>query len=201
VHHRGRRVVAASAARRVVRAARRPVFRRRCDAADLRGPEGSTVPVVFRRNTDPATARTAHAARQTPGRQQDEPRSALGLPVGWIAVVRRPARAAVLRLPARRGGERCGRIRAAVPQADRLPARRHPGAGRAGPDPSCRALASRYGRVVAGCVRCVHDLAVHRAGRRPRVSAGAVRARGGVPAHPEDGGAGPVVARDQGKPG
>ena len=68
VHHRGRRAVAANPARRVVRAARRPVVRPGDHAADLRGPEGPTVPLVLRGDPDPPPALALDAAGPESGR-------------------------------------------------------------------------------------------------------------------------------------
>ena len=69
-----------------------------------------------------------------PGRaDRGEPpdrRPALGLPVRRAAVVRRPARPAVLHLPAGRRGQPGHRRRPAVPQAHGVPGRGRPGAGR-----------------------------------------------------------------------
>ena len=66
VHHRGRRAVAAAAARGLARPARGPVLGPGHHAADLRGAEGAAVPVVLRRHPDPADALALAAARPRP---------------------------------------------------------------------------------------------------------------------------------------
>jgi hypothetical protein len=120
---------------------------------------------------------------------QGEPpqrRAALGLPGRWRAVVRRPARPGVLRLPAGRRGEPGERRGRAVPQAHPVPAGDRAGAGGSWAGPGGGTVAPRHRRPLAGRARCVLHLAVHLPGRGARVGAWPVRPQGGVPAHAED---------------
>ena len=78
VHHRGRRAVAADPAQRMVGPARRPLVRQGDHAADVRGAEGPTVPLVLRRHPDPAPPLALDASR--PG---ERTRTSLSLGQRW----------------------------------------------------------------------------------------------------------------------
>ena len=97
-------------------------------------------------------------------------RAALGLPGGRHAVVRGPARPALLHLPAGRGGQPGHRRRPAVPQAHHLPGLGGAGDGAARPGPRGGPAAPRHRRVLAGRHRRVLHLAVHLAGGGARLA-------------------------------
>src|SRR5580700_4636554 len=117
VYHRGRRAVPPAAAGGLVGPARGPVVGSRDHAADVRGPEGTAVPVVLRRY--PAAAHALALDDPGPPEPRESPhhRTAVGLPGRRGAVVRGSARPALLDLPARRRVQPGYRRRPALPQA------------------------------------------------------------------------------------
>ena len=133
--------------------------------------------------------------------ESPEHRPAVGLPGRGPAMVRRPARADLPRLSARRGGQPRPRRWRAVPQADHVPRRDGPGAGRPRAGAGGRAAAPGDRRQLAGRPRCLLHLAVDLAGRGARVGARPVREEGGLPAHAQDERAGQVVGSAAGQLG
>src|ERR1035441_6548550 len=115
VYNGGGGDLAQAAPRGLVWHARRRVRRPRDHAADVRGAQGAAVPLVLRRH--PAAAHALEVPAPRPGDNKEPPvgRPALVFPVRRAAVVRRPARTAVLYLPAGRRCEPGDRRRAALP--------------------------------------------------------------------------------------
>ena len=78
VHHRGRRAVAADPPQRVVGPARRQLVRQGHHAAHLRGPEGPAIPLVLRRDPDPAPPLAVDAGGRDPDNETEQNHLSLG---------------------------------------------------------------------------------------------------------------------------
>ncbi len=144
------------------------------------------IQILRMHHPDPADALALFATGTFAPEQPADAGAAVGLLRRRIAVVRRPARLAVLRVPARRRGQPGNRRGPAVPQTHGLPGRRDPGTGSARTHPGSRPDPARNRRHLARRHRRVLHLAIHIAGGRPRLGTGPVRPTRSLPANPED---------------